>query len=663
MQGSLFTRDFLLEGIAETEAWQGLKAESVEAFRATLAEIFGAFPTDGKPNEAQTEDDLIVPVLKSLGWTQHLRQQASAKRREDVPDILLFADADAKKQANAERSPPRKYRHGAALVESKAWQLPLDRGAPDLFNHDAPSSQILRYLTRVEISSERAIQWGILTNGRAWRLYYQGAVSRSEEFLELDLAVLADVSGVQPELGADEISRRDHLLKAFLLLFRREAFIPGAEDGRSFHQVALSLTKEWEARVSEDLSKTVFEEIFPHLVGAVVKGDPKAPRHSGTAYLAEARRAALTLLYRLLFILYAEDRNLLPAHDHGYDEYSLRKLRTEVQERIDRSATFSSTATSIWDRLKTIFGLIDKGDGAIGLPPYNGGLFDRAQHILLARTQLSDSEIGPVLDRLSRRPTGSAGAPRRINYRDLSVQHLGSIYERLLEYVVIAKDDRISIELNPFARKGSGSYYTPEELVRLIIERTVRPLVYERLAGFGDRAGQLAKDTRRTNVRIEELLALDPAVAILDLKMCDPAMGSGHFLVSLVDYLADEILEAMVTEVEWADPRQPYKSPLIARIGDIRQRIRDEARANGWKVQESQLDDRHLVRRMILKRCIYGVDKNPVAVELKSPCGCTPSPSARRFPFSIIISAAAIRCSANGCGRSRICWSSAAGCF
>lgn len=616
MQGSLFTRDFLLEGIAETEAWRDLSAESVETFKAALAEIFSTFPTKGKPNEAQTEDDLIVPVLKALGWMQHLRQQAAAKRREDVPDILLFADADAKKHANAERSPPRKYRHGIAIVESKVWQLPLDRGAPDLFNQDAPSSQILRYLTGVERSSERAIQWGVLTNGRSWRLYYQGAVSRSEEFLELDLAVLADASGVQPELGADEASRRDRLLKAFLLLFRRDAFIPGPDDGRSFHQVALSLTKEWEARISEDLSKTVFERVFPDLVRAVVKGDSKAPRNLDSAYLAEARHAALTLLYRLLFVLYAEDRNLLPAHDHGYDEYSLRKLRTEIQERIDRKATFSGTATAIWNRLKTIFGQIDKGDTAIGLPPYNGGLFDPAQHILLTRTQLSDAAIAPVLDLLSRRPIGRGDAPKRINYRDLSVQHLGSIYERLLEYVVAVKDGKISIELNPFARKGSGSYYTPEELVRLIIERAVGPLVYERLSAFSDKAAQLAKDTRRTNVRIEELIALDPAAALLDLKICDPAMGSGHFLVSLVDYLADEILEAMGVEVEWADPRQPYKSPLIARIGAIRQRIRDEARTNKWKVEESQLDDRHLVRRMILKRCIYGVDKNPVAVEL-----------------------------------------------
>ena len=107
-------------------------------------------------------------------------QQTASRRREDVPDALLFADAEAKVAANRERRSPSRYRHGLAIVENKAWNVPLDRGPPDLFNQNAPSTQMLRYLSRVEIESDRAIQWGILTNGRLWRLYYQGARSRAE---------------------------------------------------------------------------------------------------------------------------------------------------------------------------------------------------------------------------------------------------------------------------------------------------------------------------------------------------------------------------------------------------------------------------------------------------------------------------------------------------
>jgi hypothetical protein len=618
LQGSLFTRDFLLEGIADTEAWKAVPAESIRRFRDAAAAAFKDFPVAGKPNEAQTEDEIIIPVLKALGWDQYLRQPTT-RRREDVPDILLLPDADHKKLANAEKDSHRRFRHGSAIAESKAWGIPLDRGAPDLFNQDAPSSQMLRYLTRIEIASDRAIQWGILTNGRLWRLYYQGAKSRSEEFLELDLAVLADVPQVQPDLGADEAAYRDHLVKVFYLLFRRDAFLPSAEDGRPFLLLALSLTREWEAQVSQKLSEDIFEGVFPRLVAAIVEGDRERPKTPNDAYLDEARRAALTLLYRLLFVFYAEDRNLLPAHDPGYEDYSLRKLRTELQERIDRGGAFSARATAIWDRLKTVFRLIDGGDTGIGLPPYNGGLFDTRQHALLGRVQLGDDVLGHCLDALSRRKDGTGGEPKRINYRDLSVQHLGSIYERLLEYRVVAPDGKVVVELGPFARKGSGSYYTHDDLVRLIIQRTIGPLIAERQKKFEETAEKLKSDSRPISRRVEDVARLDPAERILDLKICDPSMGSGHFLVSLVDYLADEILEALggaAEIVDWSDPRQPYLSPLTARIGEIRRRIRAEADKARWKIDDAQLDDKHIVRRMILKRCVYGVDKNSMAVEL-----------------------------------------------
>jgi type II restriction/modification system DNA methylase subunit YeeA len=221
-----------------------------------------------------------------------------------------------------------------------------------------------------------------------------------------------------------------------------------------------------------------------------------------------------------------------------------------------------------------------------------------------------------LLDRLAR--TEKDGRRVRINYRDLSVQQLGSIYERLLEYEPIAAPeatDSVDIRLNPFARKGSGSYYTPDELVSLIIARTIGPLVEERSAAFREKAQRLAGDRRRTELRIEELRALDPADRILDLKIVDPAMGSDHFLVSLVDYLAESVTAAIGEAheaVEWAE----YTSPLATRLAVIRDRILAEAKAHGWAVREEQLVDKNLVKRFVLKRCVYGVDKNPMAVEL-----------------------------------------------
>ena len=111
------------------------------------------------------------------------------------------------------------------------------------------------------------------------------------------------------------------------------------------------------------------------------------------------------------------------------------------------------------------------------------------------------------------------------------------------------------------------------------------------------------------------LEGIDPAERLLELKICDPAMGSGHFLVSLVDYLADQVITAMA-EAQALVTFGDYVSPLIARIAAIRTTILRNAEERGWTIDPEQLDDRHIVRRMVLKRCIYGVDKNLMAVEL-----------------------------------------------
>ena len=163
----------------------------------------------------------------------------------------------------------------------------------------------------------------------------------------------------------------------------------------------------------------------------------------------------------------------------------------------------------------------------------------------------------------------------------------------------------------------SGSYYTHDDLVKLIIETTIGPLVRERVMRFRERAEWLHRRKSPTPADWSALASLDPAGAILDLRICDPAMGSGHFLVALVDFLADEVLEKISTGEEIGTGKAgPYVSPVPARIADIRKRILASASEHKWFVDDSQLDDRHIIRRMILKRVIHGVDKNPMAVEL-----------------------------------------------
>ena len=603
VSGGLFTTDYLTHGLRQTAEYL---AVDVPRLRARLSALVVALPQAAAPNEAQTEDDLIWPVLSALGWTDALRQQnLTVAGRDDVPDGLLFADAGAKTRANGLSEEWRRYSEGAAVVESKRWRRPLDR-AGRRNELTTPSTQMLRYLRRVDDLTHGRLRWGILTNGARWRLYWAGARSVSEEFFEIDLARV--LGHADDDLFAHR-DDADHWLRAFAILFGRAAFLPDGPEGVSFHVRALRQSAFYEERVAASLADLVFAKVFPGIAAALATAAPSAP-------LQEVREAALVLLYRLLFLLYAEDRELLPVRDRRYDDYALRPLRQEIGRRMDEGDAFSATATPLWTRVADLSRMIDKGDPSVGLPPYNGGLFAADTTPLLDRVRLADSVMAAALDFLSFERVGSQR--RYINYRDLSVQQLGSIYERLLEHELVrvegAAGSTLTVRPNAFARKDSGSYYTPDALVGLILEQTLEPLLADRRETFAKAlAGLRASDSEDAQRR--ELRTADPAEAMLTLKVLDPAMGSGHFLVTLVDVLTEAVLVAM-DEVARDGTALDHRSPLAERIITIRETIISNSRAAGWALDETQLDDRHIVRRMVLKRCVYGVDKNPMAVEL-----------------------------------------------
>ncbi len=602
VHGSLFARDFLTASISHFPDWPAVDGAALDEWERTLRSLFDRFPTEQTPNESQTEDDLIWPVLKALGWTASLRQQnLSARGRDDVPDGVLFADDATKDRANRCSHEWQRYEYGLAIVESKRWQRPLDRRSDWRGEETAPSTQMLRYLRRVDDLTSGVLRWGVLTNGAKWRLYYAGARSVSEQFFEVDVARALNLPDHNDGLFAVSEVERRHCLRLFVLFFRRAAFLPSPDtsDPRSLHGRVLEEGRFYEERVAANLSELVFKQVFPKLARAIAEAAPDAP-------LPEVREAALMLLYRLLFILYAEDRDLLPVRDHRYDDYGLRdKVRGDIGRRKNQGDTFSTRAARYWSSVDDLCRAIDQGDASIGLPPYNGGLFDPQRTPLLATVRLGDAVMAEVIDALSFEQT--TDGRRYINYRDLSVQQLGSIYERLLEYEVVREGDAITVRPNVFARKGS-SYYTPDALVGLIIRETVEPLVQARLDTFTKAAATPARSRGE-----QALKQVDPAEQLLELKICDPAMGSGHFLVSLVDYLADSVIAALA---EAQATVAGYVSPLTERIAAIRATILHNAQERGWALDAAQLDDRHIIRRMVLKRCVYGVDKNPMAVEL-----------------------------------------------
>ena len=178
---------------------------------------------------------------------------------------------------------------------------------------------------------------------------------------------------------------------------------------------------------------------------------------------------------------------LLPARDPRHAPDNVRALRERVRDGIDAGQKYSTRLNNIWRDLQGVFLLIDEGDDAVGMPADNGGLFERARSLQLQRSRIPDAVMAPIIDALSRRTEDLLRG--WINYRDLSVSHLGGIYERLLEYSLVhavqAAQSQLAVhpdgpEINrivarpaSFARKVSGSYDTHDDLVRLILRQSV----------------------------------------------------------------------------------------------------------------------------------------------------------------------------------------------
>ena len=584
----------MTDGIRHTPEWQASvdRPQAFTAFAGAAAERFEACSRYDSPNESVTEQELIRPVLALLGWVHSLPQQGAA-RNEDIPDHLLFADTESKARAASRGNSEERYRDALLIEESKRFGLPLDtREATGKARAGTPHGQIRRYLSTADSVTDGRLRWGILTNGGVWRLYDTRARPRASGYYEADLTALLR-------------SGNEDALRTFYLLFRQDSF--NLRDGAQapFLKTALAEGRRYEEQVARDLSNVVFDTVFPGLVAALAR--------QSTRDLSAIRDAALILLYRLLFVLYAEDRGLLPVNDPRYDDYGLRKrVRDDIARRTQDGDTFSTHAASYYNHLTTLFTLIDKGDASIGLPPYNGGLFAPASAPMLETVRLSDAAVAPIIYAMSHRES------HFVNYRDMSVQQLGSIYERLLEHEPVRHDDgSITIRPNPYVRKDSGSFYTPQELVDLIVDSTLKPLADERLKAFEDKTAALQHDRHPKAERHAELTRLDPAEAVLDLKVLDPAMGSGHFLVTAVDFLSDyisDLIEYVPAVPAWLDG--DYASPLVQRIERIRHDILQRAAASNWVIDEAQLTDQAIIRRMVLKRCIYGVDKNRLTVEL-----------------------------------------------
>ena len=595
---SLFSDHYLRHRLPEHPEWGEDVAEPLAALRALYQEKQGLLPN---LNESQTEAEFIRPVLEMLGFAYV--PQASIRRagRAQRPDYALFADETAKEEAYALLgNEPAFYARALVVADAKYWERPLSEvrrdDARDEFRNTNPSFQIVNYLTGT------GVDWGILTNGRTWRLYYRQASSTAHEFYEVDLVeALAD---------ADTFKR-------FWLFFRRDAFIPDAQGNTFLDRVRMG--SDTYARVIGDrLKDLVFGEVFPLLAGGFVAYRHTELGEDATSETArqEIYQATLSLLYKLLFLLYAEARDLLPVTNAGYRQKSITRMAREVARRMDRQEPLGTTSTELYDRLLDLFRVIDRGDRGLALPRYNGGLFsarNRANQFL-ARHKLADAVLAPALDKLAR----ADGEP--IDYGFIGVRHLGAIYEGLLEHRLIVDDaaqGQVHLETDKGERKATGSYYTPDYIVKYIVAHTLGPIIEERAARFDELMGriaqvraELARNPAAVPAGRQELKRLEHQAreTLLDIKVCDPAMGSGHFLVEAVDFLTDHLIDVL--------NRYPEHNPVLSMLDRIRASIVAEMERQGIAVDPRRLDDTQLLTRVVMQRCIYGVDLNEMAVEL-----------------------------------------------
>jgi hypothetical protein len=393
--------------------------------------------------------------------------------------------------------------------------------------------------------------WGLVTNGTRLRLMRDNASLTRPAFIEADLAQI--------------FTNEDAASFAVLwLLIHRTRF------GRAGAPAADSALERWrdagskEGEAARDRLAGQVEEALRVLGSGFLEANPELAQRlqSGALPLTDWFNELLRLVYRLIFLMVAEDRNLLhpekaaPEARRLYaDGYSLGVLRAQSIRR------------AAWDRhhdrfegLKIVFRALAHGERALGLPAL-GGMFGRDQLPTLEAAILRNRALMEAVYRLSWLTDGAAMVP--VNWRAMETEELGSVYESLLELQPqLAEDGRAlafatdTAEQRGNQRKTTGSYYTPDSLVQALLDTALDPVLDRAEAESDDKAG-----------------------ALLALTVIDPACGSGHFLLAAARRIATR----------------------VARI-----------RADGTP---SLTDFRHALRD-VARCCLHGVDKNPMAVEL-----------------------------------------------
>ena len=533
-----------------------------------------------------------VPKRSDWNAARYKSQAVSNKRDDDMLSTLGFKVEPLDNLTNLLRSGERSVALAVMLRESETAESGTAR-----FNNLSPISYALKK------ADDENLNWVILTHGNRIRLYPTtvdsgvGRRGRTETYIEC-----------QPSLLSDE-----HL--AYLwLIYSAEALTPNG----SLYQILGE-----SQRFSGNLAVRLRERIYNHVVPVLAQGIAAARGIDQTspADISLTYEMSLMVLFRLLFITYAEDRDLLPYRFN--DAYRTRSLKQKAQELANFIANNIpiSAGNSHWQETSVLWQAVAEGNPEWGVPAYDGGLFSNDAAVSKAGAELSELTLPnecfeTVLRHLIVIDTPE-GVPGPVDFRSLGVREFGTIYEGLLESELAVATNNMIIEKQmnkrrtefvyvpakrgetpdvlvgevylhnrSGARKSSGSYYTKPFAVEHLLNGSLEPALTDHFARLG---------------RMDDTDAIE---AFFDFRVADISMGSGHFLIGAIDRIEKRMADYL------ADRRLPGVHRELQKLRTI---AINECVGLG---NSTTIEDSQLLRRMIARRCIYGVDLNGLAVQL-----------------------------------------------
>jgi len=427
----------------------------------------------------------------------------------------------------------------------------LDKRTPGAAgaSRTSPHSLMQEYLNRSD-----DVQWGVISNGLGLRSLRDNATLTRQAYIEFDLESMFD-----GEIYSDFV--------LLWLICHQSRFETTEKQTECLLEKWSKSAQESGTRALDDLRRGVEEAIVSFGQGFLqhpMNGELRNRLKNGDLSAQDYYRQLLRLVYRLIFLFAAEDRDLLllpgaaaETRQRFQNYYSTTRLRVLAQKQR------GSRHHDRYEALRLVMTLLgsDSGCPELAIPALGGFLFDAHSTADLNDAKLDNQALLIAVRSLAFITEGNTR--RAVDYRNLGPEELGSVYESLLELHPLLNTDAGTFQLTSAAgneRKTTGSYYTPSSLIQVLLDSALDPVIEDRLKGKQD--------------------AVQQEQALLDLKVCDPACGSGHFLIAAAHRIAGWLAEVRAGDNE--------PSP-----NETRRALRD-----------------------VIRHCIYGVDINPMAVEL-----------------------------------------------